>query len=44
LEENLGAVAVELTAADLREIETAASRIPVQGARSPEHIEQMTGR
>jgi aryl-alcohol dehydrogenase-like predicted oxidoreductase len=44
LEENLGAVDVELTADDLREIETAASRITVQGARYPEHLEQMTGR
>jgi aryl-alcohol dehydrogenase-like predicted oxidoreductase len=44
LEENLGAAAVELTADDLREIETAASEITVQGARYPEHLEQMTGR
>jgi aryl-alcohol dehydrogenase-like predicted oxidoreductase len=44
LEENLGAAAVELTADDLREIESAASRITVQGARYPEHLEQMTGR
>jgi aryl-alcohol dehydrogenase-like predicted oxidoreductase len=44
LEENLGAADVELTADDLREIETAASRITVQGARYPEHLEQMTGR
>ena len=44
LEENLGAAAVELTADDLREIETAASKITVQGARYPEHLEQMTGR
>jgi aryl-alcohol dehydrogenase-like predicted oxidoreductase len=44
LEENLGAAAVELTADDLREIENAASRITVQGARYPEHLEQMTGR
>ena len=44
LEENIGAVAVELTADDLREIEDAASKIPVQGARYPEHIERMTGR
>jgi aryl-alcohol dehydrogenase-like predicted oxidoreductase len=43
LEENLGAVAVELTADDLREIETAASKIQIQGARYPEHIERMTG-
>jgi len=44
LEENIGALAVELTADDLREIETAASRITVQGARYPAHLEQMTGR
>src|SRR5260370_41888975 len=44
LDENLGAAAVELTADDLREIEGAASRITVQGARYPEHLEQMTGR
>jgi aryl-alcohol dehydrogenase-like predicted oxidoreductase len=44
LEENLGAAAVELTADDLREIDAAASRIPLQGARYPEHLEQMTGR
>jgi aryl-alcohol dehydrogenase-like predicted oxidoreductase len=44
LEENIGALAVELTADDLREIETAASKITVQGARYPEHLEQMTGR
>lgn len=44
LEENLGAAAVELTAEDLREIESAASKIQVQGARYPEHVERMTGR
>ena len=44
LEENIGAAAVELTAGDLREIERAASKITVQGARYPEHIEQMSGR
>ncbi len=44
LEENLGAVAVELTPDDLREIESAASKITVQGARYPEEIERMTGR
>ena len=44
LEENIGAVAVELTSDDLREIETAASKITVHGARYPEHIERMTGR
>ena len=44
LEENNGAAAVELTSDDLREIEAAASRITVLGARYPEHLEQMTGR
>jgi aryl-alcohol dehydrogenase-like predicted oxidoreductase len=44
LDENLGAVAVELTAGDLREIEAAASQIAVQGARYPEHLERLTGR
>src|SRR5216683_4743053 len=44
LDENLGAVAIELTSDDLREIDTASSKIEVQGARYPEHLEQMTGR
>jgi aryl-alcohol dehydrogenase-like predicted oxidoreductase len=44
LEENIGAVEIELTGDDLREIETAASQIEVQGARYPEHLEQLTGR
>jgi aryl-alcohol dehydrogenase-like predicted oxidoreductase len=44
LEENLGAVAVELTADDLREIDAAASKMTVHGARYPERLEQMTGR
>jgi len=44
LEENIGAGAVELTSDDLRDIESASSKITVQGARYPEHIEQMTGR
>ena len=44
LEENIGSVSVELTPDDLREIESAASRITVQGARYPERLEQMTGR
>jgi len=43
LEENIGAAAVELTAADLQEIDTAAAEIKVEGARYPEHIEKMTG-
>jgi aryl-alcohol dehydrogenase-like predicted oxidoreductase len=44
LEENIGAASIELTLEDLREIEDAASEIDVQGARYPEHLEQMTGR
>jgi aryl-alcohol dehydrogenase-like predicted oxidoreductase len=44
LEENAGAVEVELTPDDLRDIEGAASQIEVQGARYPEHLEQMTGK
>jgi aryl-alcohol dehydrogenase-like predicted oxidoreductase len=44
LEENVGAVEIELTRDDLREIDRAASQIEVQGARYPEHLEQMTGR
>src|SRR6202453_585343 len=44
LDENNGAVSVELTPDDLRDIEAAASKITVQGARYPERLEQMTGR
>ena len=44
LEENVGAVEIELTRDDLREIESAASEIEVQGARYPDHLEQLTGR
>ena len=44
LDENIGALAVELTSDDLREIDSAASKITVQGARYPENLEQMTGR
>jgi aryl-alcohol dehydrogenase-like predicted oxidoreductase len=43
LEENIGAVAVELSADDLGEIDSAASKIELEGARYPEHIEKMTG-
>jgi aryl-alcohol dehydrogenase-like predicted oxidoreductase len=43
LEENIGAAAVSLTADDLREIESAASKITLQGDRYPEHLERMTG-
>jgi len=44
LDENIGAVSVELTPDDLRDIDVAASKITVQGARYPEKLEQMTGR
>jgi aryl-alcohol dehydrogenase-like predicted oxidoreductase len=44
LEENIGAAAIQLTPADLREIDRAASQITVHGARYPEHLEQLTGR
>ena len=44
LEENIGAAALELTSDDLREIESAASQIKVEGARYPEKLEQLTGR
>src|SRR5438093_3276546 len=43
LEENIGAAAIELTADDLREIDSAASKIEVQGARYPEELERRTG-
>jgi aryl-alcohol dehydrogenase-like predicted oxidoreductase len=43
LEENIGAASVELTPGDLRDIDSAASRITVQGARYPEKLEKMTG-
>jgi len=44
LDENLGSLAVSLGPEDLREIESAASGITLQGARYPEHLERMTGR
>jgi aryl-alcohol dehydrogenase-like predicted oxidoreductase len=44
LDENIGALSVELSPGDLREIDSAASKITVQGARYPEKLEQMTGR
>ncbi len=44
LDENIGALSVELTADDLREIDSAAAKITVQGARYPEKLERMTGR
>jgi len=44
LEENIGAIDVKLTADDLRDINNAASKITVEGARYPDHLEQLTGR
>jgi aryl-alcohol dehydrogenase-like predicted oxidoreductase len=43
LEENIGAVSIELTPEDLREVDAAASKIQVEGARYPERLEKMTG-
>jgi aryl-alcohol dehydrogenase-like predicted oxidoreductase len=44
LEENLGAADLNLTPDDLRDIESAVSKISVQGARYPEHLQQRVGR
>jgi aryl-alcohol dehydrogenase-like predicted oxidoreductase len=44
LEENIGAVAIELTREDLGQLETAASKISVQGARYPEELQKLVGR
>jgi aryl-alcohol dehydrogenase-like predicted oxidoreductase len=44
IEENIGAASIELTPDNLREIETAASKIKVEGARYPEKLEQLAGR
>jgi aryl-alcohol dehydrogenase-like predicted oxidoreductase len=44
LEENLAAASINLTPDDLREIDSASSRIKVEGARYPENLEQLTGR
>jgi aryl-alcohol dehydrogenase-like predicted oxidoreductase len=44
LDENIGAVALELTANNLREIESATAHMTVQGARYPDKLEQLTGR
>ena len=43
LEENIGAASVQLTPDDLREIESAASKVTIQGARYPEHLERRVG-
>jgi aryl-alcohol dehydrogenase-like predicted oxidoreductase len=44
LDENLGAAALVLTSGDIREIESAASKVTVEGARYPEHLQRMVGR
>jgi len=44
LQENIGAATVELTREDLRQLETAASKISVQGARYPEELQKLVGR
>ena len=44
LDENIGAVNIEITSNDLREIDNAASQIAIQGTRYPERLEKMTGR
>ena len=43
LDENIGALTIELSADDLSEIESAAQKIQVEGNRYPEHLEKMTG-
>jgi aryl-alcohol dehydrogenase-like predicted oxidoreductase len=44
LEENIEAADVELTSEDLRDIDRAVSKVTVQGARYPEHLQQLVGR
>jgi aryl-alcohol dehydrogenase-like predicted oxidoreductase len=44
LEENIGAVNVHLSPGDIRQLETATAKIPVQGARYPEHLQKLVGR
>jgi len=44
LEENLGAAEVQLTDRDVKEINTAVSKVEVQGARYPEHLQKRVGR
>ena len=43
LDENIGSVAIELTSDDLRDVDSAASKITVEGDRYPEHLQRMTG-
>jgi aryl-alcohol dehydrogenase-like predicted oxidoreductase len=44
LEENIGAVAIELSADELSAIESGAAKLTAQGARYPEHLDRLTGR
>jgi len=44
LEENNGAVSLELSASDLQGINDAISKVPVEGNRYPEHLDKLTGR
>jgi aryl-alcohol dehydrogenase-like predicted oxidoreductase len=44
LQENIGAVGVELTPGELRDIDSVLSKIPVQGARYPERLQRLVGR
>ena len=44
LEENLGAVSVELSPDDIRQLDAAAAKIPLQGARYPEELQKLVGR
>jgi aryl-alcohol dehydrogenase-like predicted oxidoreductase len=44
LEENIGAADIKLARDDLRDIDRAVSKIAVQGARYPEHLQQLVGR
>jgi aryl-alcohol dehydrogenase-like predicted oxidoreductase len=44
LQENIGAVNVHLSPSDIRQLETATAKIPVQGARYPEHLQKLVGR
>ena len=44
LQENIGAASIELSADDLKQIEAAASKIAVQGARYPEHLQKRVGK
>jgi aryl-alcohol dehydrogenase-like predicted oxidoreductase len=43
LDENIGSLAIKLTSDDLREIDSAASKITVEGDRYPEHLLRMSG-